>query len=95
MHLNPSFIPETKLDSRDFPGGPAIKTSPSSAGEQLPSPAGELRAHTSWGQKTKTQKRNSIVYNRFNKDFKMVYITKKSLKKRTELKRDQRPKCKS
>jgi len=81
MNLNPSFIPETKLNSRDFPGGPVIKTSSSNAEVQVPSLVRELRTHISWGQKTKTENRNSIVYNKFNKDFKMVYIKKKSLKK--------------
>ena len=39
----------------DFPGGPVVKTSPSSAGGvgSIPGP-GELRSHMPRGQKTKT-----------------------------------------
>ena len=35
--------------SKDFPGGPLVKTPSSSAGAQVPSMVGKLRSHMPWG----------------------------------------------
>ena len=55
--------------NRDFPGGPVVKTSPSSAGGAGSTPGRELRSHVPRGQKNHNIKRKQYC-NKFNKDFK-------------------------
>ena len=56
MNLNPSFIPETKLNSRDFPGGPVIKASSSNAGGAGSIPGQRVKIPLVLGPKKKNQK---------------------------------------
>ena len=48
---------------RDFPGGPVVKTLPSSVGGVVWSLVGELRSHMPCSQKTKTWNRSNIITN--------------------------------
>ena len=59
-----------KLQMRDFPGGPLVKTSPSNAGAvgSIPGRGAEI-PHASWPEKNKKHKTEAIC-NKFNKDFK-------------------------
>lgn len=61
--------------SWDFPGGPVVRTSPSSAGGASSIPGGRWRPHMPPGQTKQKQ-----YYNKFIKDFKMAHI-KNILKK--------------
>ena len=61
--------------TRDFPGGPVVKTSPYNAGGTGSIPAGELRSHMPYGQKTKAENRTSIIQLQL-KTLKVVHIKK-------------------
>ena len=63
-------------DSRDFPGGPVVKTLASNAGVQAQSLFGELGSHILCGQKAKMLNRSSIVTNSI-KTLKMVHMKEK------------------
>ena len=54
---------------RNFPGGPAVKTSPSNTRGALQSLVGELRSHVPSGQKNQNMKQKQLC-NKFNKDLK-------------------------
>ena len=54
---NPMYFDKHLLEkemSRDFPGGPVVKTLPSNAGGLGSIPCGEVRSHMPWVQKNKT-----------------------------------------
>ena len=53
----------------DFPGGPMVKTSPSSAGVAGGSLVSKLRSHMPCGQKSQNIKQKQHC-NKFNKDLK-------------------------
>ena len=71
-----------RLEWRDFPGGPVVKISSSSAGMQVGSLIGELGLHVPPGPKHQSVKQKQNC-NKFNKDFKNE---KKKKKKRLEWK---------
>ena len=59
------------MHSREFPGGPVGKRSPSSAGGVGLNPGQGAKIHMPHGQKKKQKKKKRKKYcNRFNKDFK-------------------------
>ena len=71
-----------KMDVRDFPGNPVVKTSPSnSRGMQVQFLVRELEFQVPLGQKTKTQKQKQYC-NKSNKDFKNGLHPKKEKKKK-------------
>ena len=49
--------------SRDFPGGPVVKTSPSNAEDMGLTPGRRLRFNMPFSQKTKTYNRSNIALN--------------------------------
>ena len=69
-----------------FPGGPAVKTSPSSAeGAGLIPGQGAKIQHALWSKKIKNKNRSNIVTNSV-KAFKMVYNNnQKSLQKKKKM----------
>ena len=58
---------------RDFPGGPVVRTLPSSAGGAGSTLVGKLRSHIPCSGKSKTENRTNIITNSI-KTFKMVKI---------------------
>ena len=68
--LRPKEIKTLNQDHEkgDFPGGPLVKTSPSSAEGVDSIPGGRTKVHMPCGQKSKTQDKKH--WNKFNKDFK-------------------------
>ena len=73
-----------KNNSRDFSGGPAVKTLPSNAGGAGSIPGlGAKIPHVLWPQ-NKKQSRNNIVTNSIE-TLKMVHIKKKNFKKKNNL----------
>ena len=75
-----------KDDIRDFPGGPVVKTSPSSAGGAGSIPGrGAKIPHASWPKNQNIKQKQCC--NKFNKTLKMVHIKKKkNLKKKDDIK---------
>ena len=65
---------------QDFPGGPVVKTLPSSAGDAGSIPGWGAKLPHASGSKNQNIKRSNIVTNSI-KTLKMVHIKKKSLKK--------------
>ena len=73
---------DLKLNARDFPGGPVVKTFAfQSRGVQVRSWFGELRSHMPHGQNKQNIKQRSNVRNKLNEGFKMTHI-KTILKKK-------------
>ena len=63
---------------RDFPGGPVVKTSPSTAGGTGSIPGWRATiAHASWPEKSQNIKQKQYC-NKFNKDFKNGLHQRKS-----------------
>ena len=67
--------------TKDFPGGPVVKTSPSNSGAEGSIPVRNLRSHMPGAKKLKNVKQKQSC-NRFNKDFKNGPHQKKSKKKK-------------
>ena len=59
--------------TRDFPGGPVVKTLPSNSGGEGSIPGRELRFHMPGAKILKNIKQKQYC-NRFNKDFKNDHI---------------------
>ena len=75
-------IQKSKVEfSRDFPGSPVVKTSPSNAEGAGSIPGGRTKIPHASGPKIQNIKQNQYC-NKFNKDFKKWSTLKKSLKKK-------------
>ena len=69
--------------TRDFPGGPVNKASPSNAGVVGSVPGSGAKFHVPHGHITETKKQKQY-FNNFNKDFKKSSMSKKILNKKLE-----------
>ena len=74
-------------EMRDFPGGPVVKTSPSSAGRAGLIPGRGARIpHASWPKNQDIKQKQYC--NKFNKDFKNGPHQKKIFKKMKEMRKE-------